>query len=138
MTDLPRWRIGPWLPIPFYLAAVLALSAFTVPSTPWNISDKLAHVLEFAGLAALVSRAVLSQFPREPLPSVMVIGALFACGCGAIDEWVQSFAPLRTSDLADLAADAVGGVLGAGLFVLATAMWRSQTSKPSEPLSADE
>lgn len=126
MTPGHRWRPGLWLPIPAYVGLVLGISAFTVPSTPFAISDKAAHVLEFAGLGALTTRALMLQFSHVPRGPLVLGGAMFAAACGAMDEWVQSYAPLRTSDLHDFAADVVGAVLGA-LITLAFFRWRRGT-----------
>jgi VanZ family protein len=38
---------------------------------------------------------------------------LLAVGVGAADELTQSFAPIRTSDFADLRADVLGAIAGA-------------------------
>lgn len=126
-----RVRPGAWLPIIAYVAVVLLASATLVPST-FGVSDKFVHAIEFAGLAFLVTRGIAVQFGTHDATRSLIAGFLFAVGVGAIDELTQSFAPLRTSDFADLRADAVGALLGT-LF----GGWRywsyAQEEGPKEP-----
>lgn len=67
--------------------------------------DKAAHVGLFLVQAGLLRLAGLGA------------GASFvaASAWGAIDEWHQSYVPGRDPSLGDLAADAIGAVLGANL-----------------------
>lgn len=63
--------------------------------------DKIAH----AGLFALL--AGLSMLAGAPARLAWIL----ATGWGVIDEFHQAFVPLRTPELADLAADSVGALL---------------------------
>lgn len=134
----PLW--GHWLPIPVYVGIVLAVSALFVPRAPFSVNDKLIHAFEFAGLGVLVARALIAQFPQSRPLGHAFTAALFCLGCGALDEWVQSYQPLRNSDFHDLMADAIGGLLGA-LFVYAghTVRRRSleASSSPTDVADAD-
>lgn len=79
---------------------------------PW---DKLAHGSAFALLALLLEiafRATAQGMPRHRRRVwIFLIAGLFAL----LDEWHQSFVPGREPSLGDLAADAFGILLGAGL-----------------------
>lgn len=63
--------------------------------------DKLAHAGIFAVLAGL---SMLAGAPAR-------LAWMLATGWGVIDEIHQGFVPLRTPELADLAADSVGALL---------------------------
>ena len=76
---------------------------------PW---DKVAHAAVFAVLAAALGLA--SGLRGWRMVMLAVIGALLV---GALDEWHQMFLPGRQAGLNDLAADGVGGLLGAWLVV---------------------
>ena len=71
---------------------------------------KLAHVVEYAILGALVVRAL--DLPRRSLGSISV-RALLLCGLFAgLDEFHQSFVPSRTGALSDVLLDTFGAALG--------------------------
>lgn len=136
--DRRRGRlISLWLPVPAYIGLVFLMSAFTVPAAPFGTSDKVLHMLEYAGLGFIVCRAVVGWFPLAPRPASVVVATLFSIACGAIDEWIQSFAPLRTSDLADLAADALGAPLGAIAWVLLLGAWDLVAGERSDSPGSD-
>ncbi|OQX15783.1 MAG: hypothetical protein BWK76_12655 [Desulfobulbaceae bacterium A2] len=85
-------------------------------------SDKLAHALAYAVLAASVLFA-LPPSPRRPwrgLVLVFVVCSLY----GISDEVHQSFIPLRSADPLDWLADS----LGAGVFLLAWAAFQPSRS----------
>lgn len=117
-----------WLPVPAYIALVYLASAFTVPTAPLGASDKLLHVIEYSGLGVVVARALTGQFPRASRTLAGSTAWSFALASGAIDEWIQSYAPLRTSDLADLAADALGAAIGVLFWLALDALWRRRRS----------
>ena len=91
------------------MLALLALSlapssiASALPSTGW---DKGNHVLGFAVLGLLGQRA-------WPGRTAVVLTALLAYG--GLIELLQSLTPDRVAEAADLLADWVGLLLGAGL-----------------------
>lgn len=75
--------------------------------------DKLVHLMLYAVLGLLLARALRQRgtVTRSAILSAALGMALFA----AADEWHQSWVPGRSADLADWAADVVGGVAGLGL-----------------------
>jgi VanZ family protein len=99
-----------WLPVILWCAVIFALSA--VPSLrtglgAWDlIVRKLAHVTEYAVLAALLVRAT-----KQP-PVALLLGTLYA----ASDEFHQTFVRGREGRPRDIVIDAVGLIIG----VLAT------------------
>jgi VanZ family protein len=107
-------RLGLWAPVVAYMAAIFALSSATyVPSAPGGLSDKEAHGLVYAGLAAVLARALAGGAWTRLTPRVVAVAWLVAVLYGVSDEWHQSFVSGRTSDLLDVAADASGASLAA-------------------------
>jgi VanZ family protein len=101
-----------WGPVVAWAALIFALSSFPMPSGPSRFGiDKVAHLVEFATLAALLTRALLRS-GLTPARAVMWAIAL-ATFYGAVDELHQLFVPGRSSDVFDLAADAAGACAGA-------------------------
>jgi hypothetical protein len=77
-------------------------------SVPW---DKVAHAGLFAVFAVLIGLAVgLVRVPRGLLLLLAFLGAL---AIGAADELHQATLPGRQAGWDDLAADAVGALIGA-------------------------
>jgi VanZ family protein len=94
----------------------------SLPSGSWWHFDKLLHALAYAGLALLVMRAWGRYWP-----SVLVV-ALY----GASDELHQLFTPGRSSEVLDVAADLVGALVGAGLYLLITHLGRRRHGDPAQ------
>ena len=115
-----------WLPVCVLCAAIFIQSSFAVPDVGidpllwgWLPVDKLAHGIIYAALSALVCRAVFNAWrPRvwQKLP-LAAIGITAAVVFGLSDEWHQSFVAARSADALDLAADAVGAIVGALLYL---------------------
>ena len=70
---------------------------------------KLAHVIEYGGLA-LLTRCVLRQCGAGSRWS-SVAAVLFAALFGASDEWHQTFVPGREARATDVMIDAAGAAL---------------------------
>ncbi len=89
---------------------------------------KLAHVMEFGVFSVTVFRGIRSGRPGWRLDwavSTFFIALAFA----ALDEWHQSFVPVRQASARDVAIDALGAVL-AQVLVWAYANWRTAFTKP--------
>jgi VanZ family protein len=103
-----------WAALIFWVSS----KANPFPEVPRRLleQDKLLHAAAYAVLGALV-RGALSGARLRPW---MALGLAVAVGTayGASDEWHQSFVPNRSSDPADLAADAIGAAMGAALATL--------------------
>jgi VanZ family protein len=94
-----------WLPVVLWAGLIFALSS--VPSLDsglgaWDLGlRKLAHLVEYAVLGALLARA---------LPELAALWAGIAYA--ASDELHQSFVPGRFGSLLDVAIDATGVLVG--------------------------
>jgi VanZ family protein len=120
----PSWTpavrvLALWGPVAAYCLLIFLLSsASDLPDLPRGFSDKLAHVMLYSGLGFLVARAVVGgvglRFPGWIIMVTVVLSVLY----GVSDEAHQLLVPRRQFDLLDLAADAVGASVGAGLLWL--------------------
>jgi VanZ family protein len=107
-----------WLPAIAYMALIWTLSSFsTLPSiADIPFQDKGAHFIEYAVLGFFYSHAFTSYFPQWPRRRIFFIAVLLATSWGALDECHQAFVPGRDASLLDVCADALGALLGTGLY----------------------
>lgn len=112
------WRA--WLPLYAYAALIFAQSHFPSPEMPpiFSVSDKLLHLAAYAVMGVLCFRAFHARWPQARLATLCGASAAAAAFYGVTDELHQAFIPSRSADLLDWAADALGGLLGAALFLL--------------------
>lgn len=122
-----------WLPPVAWGAALLLLSAQPASSFPAAgipHLDKLVHGGLYAVLGALVGRALALRAPAGRAGRAALVAAAVALvGFGALDEWSQGFSPGRTTSLADLAADAIGGWIG---LLAASRYYRRRHGTPAQ------
>jgi VanZ family protein len=106
-------RVSLWLPPVVYMAVIFYLSSQSnpLPQVTAHVWDKLLHAVEYAGLAALLGRALLGE-GLGPV-TAFAAAALLAAAYGATDEYHQLSVPLRTGDLRDWIVDVIGASLGA-------------------------
>jgi len=109
------------LPVYVWAALISVSSSFPLqvpPSLEIPFADKLAHAGIYFILGFLLARAI-----RNSLPAIIggkqafyasFVGFLY----GALDEWHQSFVPLRHADFGDAVVDAIGAVVGAVVFIM--------------------
>ncbi len=102
-----RSVLGAWVPVVVWATVIFAFSSLPSGSTDlsaWElVLRKLAHVTEYAILAALLCRAL-----RRVAPAV-VLAALYA----VTDEVHQTFVDGRLGTPRDVAIDTLGALLGA-------------------------
>jgi VanZ family protein len=112
-------RLSLWVPPLIYMAFIFHLSSESnpLPALTTRVWDKLLHLIEYGGLAALLCRALLGEglgWLTGLLGAIVLTSAY-----GASDEWHQLFTPGRDSDIHDWFADTLGGAVGTiayGLF----------------------
>jgi VanZ family protein len=108
-----------WVPVALYAGAIFFLSAQSHPEEQLpsfllkDVSDKVLHAVEYAGLGGLCYRAfrwgVSGQVASRALLFAIVTVSLY----GMTDEVHQLFVPFRESDWQDWLADTAGAVIGA-------------------------
>ena len=100
-----------WGPAAGWMILLFGSSASPdLPEAPGGLSDKLVHALAYAGLSALLYRALARGRVTGLRVRPGLAAAALATLYGLSDEWHQAFVPGRTADTADLAADAAGAV----------------------------
>lgn len=110
-----------WLPVIVWAAFIFYLSS--IPDLRSSLPDmwdlvmrKFAHAAEYAVLAVLILRAILStsqKSPKKSLVIVIVIVALYAIS----DELHQLFVEGRVAAPFDVLIDTAGGTIGLFLFL---------------------
>ena len=113
-TEVGRGARLRWLAVVLCAALIFILSAqpgLAVPGT-FEYRDKIAHVLEYAGLSWLVDRARRASWPHVPALRRAAIALLAVSLLGVCDEVFQSGVPGRDSTVYDWMADTLGATLG--------------------------
>ncbi len=120
--------ITSWASVSLYMCLIFYGSSLPEGQTPlrYGFSDKLLHVLEYAGLCLLLLVA-LWQTTRLSLLKCSLIAVVWCVLFGVSDEIHQLWTPTRGCDLLDLMADASGATLAAYLFAGALWLWRRAT-----------
>jgi VanZ family protein len=137
-----RWRSGwrAWIPAVLWSAVIFVLSsipgdAFSTLPGWWN-ADKFVHTGIYAVLGALCWYGARGTLPHgRGVLAQVVVATLIATLYGITDEAHQAFTPLRTPDPLDVAADAVGGLLGAIACVVIVSRKPAKSSAASRPMS---
>lgn len=113
-----------WGPAVVWAAFIFYLSSQVWDDAPaaFQINDKVAHVLLYGPFGAALAWGARRADGRRAHLLVLALGLLYALS----DEWHQSFVPMRTPSVADLAADALGILLG---YLVTT--WLLRRRKPS-------
>lgn len=124
------------MPLPFAVLTALYCWAIFLGSSDPNPPmpdfyfpgmDKLAHMVLFGGLGALVSVGIRHAARKPGLTAQWTVPVLFVAVYGLSDEIHQRYVPGRTFDLADWAADIAGALLAQTvLYVFA---WRGTFAK---------
>jgi VanZ family protein len=109
-------RLTAWLPPLVYMAVIFAVSAQPnpLPEVTARVSDKVLHLVEYSGLAALLVRALTREGWgwRDAMLAAVVMTSLY----GASDEYHQAFVPNRNPAVSDWVADSLGALVGASVF----------------------
>ena len=103
-----------------WAAGIALLSHLPEPPAPgpeFPLKDKVGHLLLYAVLGFLSAAAAAR--PGRRRRTVLAIAVVVAAVYGIVDEVHQSFVPERAFELADIAADVLGGFLGAAILTAA-------------------
>src|SRR3989304_9832899 len=106
-------KVRPWALVALFCLVIFFISSIPGSSIPLpGRFDKLYHLVEYGVLGFLVFLAARTGFGLGAARAVMIAFA-FSLLYGISDEWHQSFVPGRFASLGDVAADGLGGLLGA-------------------------
>jgi VanZ family protein len=103
-----------WLPVLAYLALIFGLSSIAnlAPPKALRITDKTAHLLEYAGLGWLLARACWDSRVLPWRAACALVAVIAGFTIGLADELYQIHVPGRVSDAIDFTADSLGVLLG--------------------------
>jgi len=101
------------------MAGIFYVQSLSSPPSPAGIDDKVQHLLGYALLGLLATRASAGGLRRRVTLGAALIGVAITSGYGITDEIHQGFVPMRSRELADWYADTAGGSIGA----MAAAAW---------------
>jgi VanZ family protein len=95
------------------MALIFGLSS--VSQTPAFVGgvDKYLHAALYAGLSALIVRALAGGWHRRLTVGIVVAAIMMAAAYGVSDEFHQSFVPMRSVETMDVLADTVGAAVAA-------------------------
>jgi VanZ family protein len=101
-----------WSPLLAYMSLIYFVSAQSdpLPALSGIVWDKAIHAVEYGVLAGLWCRALRGEGWEWAAAAVTALFATVAYG--ASDEWHQASVVMRTSDVHDWFADAVGAAAG--------------------------
>lgn len=108
-----------WVPVALYAGAIFYLSAQSHPQDELplflfeDVSDKVLHAVEYAGLGVLCYRAFRWGVSVQVASHALLLAIVTASLYGMTDEVHQLFVPLRESGWQDWLADTIGAVIGA-------------------------
>lgn len=117
-----------WILVGGYLALIFGVSS--IPQDPlshtcFKVSDKMAHLAEYAGFGLLLSVASRSTFRRVRRWVLLVVVVLIGAAVGALDETYQMTVPGRERELLDWVADVTGVLVGSCL-AMAISSWMAR------------
>jgi VanZ family protein len=102
--------------VALYMAFIFVLSSIPrPPDLPGGMTDVRGHALLYSGLGALLVRAWAGGWDRPVSLVVALTAVMVATLYGISDEIHQHFVPPREPDIRDVAADAVGAAIAAGV-----------------------
>jgi VanZ family protein len=107
------------------MAFIFGLSSISKTPAFVNGIDKYLHATLYAGLGALVVRALAGGWSRRVTFAIVMATIAIGATYGVSDEFHQSFVPLRSVEAMDVAADTVGAAI-AGFALYAWDIIRSR------------
>jgi VanZ family protein len=97
-----------------YMALIFVASEIpNPPAPPGPLTDKPVHAAMYAGLSALVVRAIAGGWGRPVTLHTALAAVAIASAYGVTDEIHQRFVPPREADYRDVGADAAGAAAAA-------------------------
>jgi VanZ family protein len=113
-------RARPWLPAAAYMLLIWGLSSIAIQINFAHVpfQDKGVHFVEYGTLAVLLSHAIRGTWRDWRPMSTFALAVVLTTLWGITDEIHQAYVPGRNSDVQDVLADALGSLLGAGLYLI--------------------
>ncbi len=108
-----------WVPVALYAGTIFYLSSQSHPEEQLpsflieDVSDKVLHAVEYAGLGGLCYRAFRWAAGPAVARQAVVLAVVTASAYGVTDEAHQLFVPFRESNWQDWLADTTGAAIGA-------------------------
>ena len=108
-----------WVPVALYAGTIFYLSSQSHPEEQLpsflieDVSDKVLHAVEYAGLGGLCYRAFRWAAGSAVARQAVVLAVVTASAYGVTDEAHQLFVPFRESNWQDWLADTTGAAIGA-------------------------
>jgi VanZ family protein len=103
------------------MALIFTISSFEVAVPGVHrlpFRDKAIHFVEYGVLAWLCARAAAQSWPSASTWRTFIFAVFVSTLYGLSDEVHQALVPGRSSELADVLADFIGSVAGAGVATL--------------------
>lgn len=99
-----------WLPVIIYAILIFQVSDTPGKKIPYLFphQDIIAHMLEYAGFALLIKRAIKSYYPGLKIGKTFVLVLFLSILYAFTDELHQSFVPGRDSSFLDITYDGIG------------------------------
>jgi VanZ family protein len=109
-----------WLPVAGYCGLLFIQSSFSSPNLLPTFSgmDKLLHFGAYGVLGLLCMRAFTRSFSGLGAGRIIFYSILSTAAYGLSDEVHQHFVVVRTADMMDVLADAIGGACGSFLYYI--------------------
>lgn len=107
-----------------YAGLIFALSSYSLivpPSLP-SFSDKYIHFMEYFIFGFLLARSYMHASTANFRRYYILLAVLTGAMCGLMDEYYQTFVPLRGLEALDLLADCLGILSGALIYKTAKAL----------------
>ena len=130
-------RLLIWGPAWAMMAFIFALSSLSqLPAGSEGIDDGVAHALEYGVLAALLLRGFAGARWLGVTGGAAWRAVVLAVLYGVTDEAHQAFVPERTTEVADLIADAIGAIVAAGLIWTWQSVRQARRAAAARPVHA--
>lgn len=111
-----RYHLPPFI-WAFLIMIASSIPADKLPTVQIFGWDKIAHVCVFFIFGILILRSLYHRNKKiNSKKQIAMLTLVFVVSFGIFDELFQSIIPGRISDIYDLIADAVGGILAVSLF----------------------
>jgi len=109
-----------WGSVIIWMVVIYTVSSYSYPyrvippdvSIPNETIGRVAHIFEYAILAVLTGRAILSGKNLSARDAINIL--LFSISYALFDEFHQNMVPERSFQFLDLGLDVVGTILGTG------------------------